>query len=127
MKLNRAWLTAAAAAVLTGSLAMAGCASNDGGDDAAEQASVAGDQTDKTADTTSDDLGVANYAAHGGGAHGGGAHGGRGHAGHGRGGFGHAGHGRGGFGHAGWGRGYGHGRGWGWGWGGWRRDHRWWW
>ncbi len=123
MKLNRVWLAAAAATVLAGSLAVAGCASTDGNDDdaATEQASVTGDQSDKTVDTTSDDLGVANYAAHGGGAHGGGAHG----SAH----FGRGGHGRGGFGHAGYGRGgFGHGRGWGWGrWGGWRRDHRWWW
>jgi hypothetical protein len=121
MTLNRVWLAAAAATVLAGSLAMAGCASTDGNDDdaATEQVSVTGDESNKTVDSTSDDLGVTNYAAHGGGAHG--AHGGFGHAGHGRGGYGHAGYGHGGFGH-----GRGHGRGWGH-WGGWRRDHRWWW
>jgi hypothetical protein len=126
MKLNR-WLVAAATAtVLAGSLAVAGCTSDNSSDDAAtEQTSVSGDQADETADTTP---GVTNFAAHGGGAHGGGAHGGGAHGGV-HGGFGHGGfgHGRGGFGHAGWGHG-GWGRG-GWGhWGGWRRDHRfpWW-
>jgi len=124
MKLNR-WLVAAATAtVLAGSLAVAGCSSDDSSDDAAtEQASVSGNQGDETTVTSPDALGVANFAAHGGGAHGG-AHGGFGHGGFGHGGFGH---GRGGFGHAGWGHG-GWGRG-GWGhWGGWRRDHRfpWW-
>jgi hypothetical protein len=127
MKLNQ-WLVAAATAtVLAGSLAMAGCTSNDTGNDAAtEQASVSGDQGDEASTTP----GVTNYAAHGGFGHAGGyGHaGGFGHGGFGHAGYGHAGYGRGGgfdhaWGHGGWGRGE---RAGGWGW--WRHDrrHPWW-
>ena len=78
MKLNRVWLAAAAATVLAGSLAVAGCASTDGNDDAAtEQASVTGNQGAETASNTPADIGVTNFAGHG------------------RGGYGHAGAGRG--------------------------------
>jgi hypothetical protein len=136
MKLNRVWIGAAAAAVLAGSLAVAGCTRSDDESDEAQVAAteqVSGDQTDETTGTVSgEDVGVTEYArgggAHGGGAHGGargGAHGGaRGGAhggfGHGRGGWGH-----GGWGHGGWGRG-GWGRGWGWG-PGWWHGRRWYW
>ena len=102
--------------VLTASLAVAQAARPDNNacsdDVATEQASVSGKQVDEAAATTPGDLGVTNYAAHGGG-----VHGGLGGFGHGRGGFGHAGWGRGG-----WGRGE---RAGGWGW--WRHDRRWWW
>lgn len=121
MKLNRVWIVAAAAAMVAGSVAVAGCtrADDEGSDDAqvaaTEQESVSGDQADQNAE-----LGVTEYAR-GGGAHGGGAHGGGARGGHG--GFGHGGfgHGRGGWGHGGWGH-----RGWGWG-HGWRHGARWWW
>jgi len=101
MKLDRAWLVAAA--VLVGSVAMVGChRADEDSDDAqlvpTEQASVSGAEVAQTASTK---VGVEQFAR-GGGAHGG-AHGG------GRSGWNHGGHG-------GWARG---GR-----WDGWRRDHR---
>ncbi len=112
MKLNRAWLVAAAA-VLVGSVAVVGCHRADVDDDGdetvtTEQASASGDEA--AVEATSTDVGVEPFAR-GGGAHGGargGAHGvarGRGHAGA-----------RAGWGHAGWGW---RGR-----WDGFRRAHR---
>jgi hypothetical protein len=142
MKLNRGWILAAVA-VLAGSVAVAGCSTSDDDSDdaqgaATEQASISGNQGDESTDTAFNDVGVTEYAAHGGGAHGGGAHGGGAHGGgahggaaHGggaHGGWGHGGGARGGWGHGGWGHG-GWGRG-GWGhWNGWRHDGRypWWW
>ena len=58
MKLNRVWIVAAAAAFMTGSLAVAGCSMSDDDDAATEQASVSGNQGDETSNTASDDLGV---------------------------------------------------------------------